>query len=349
MKQELYRNNVVFRILFPAIAGLILYLAMLMVFGSLDLLTDSFFSQEALFIIMLTYLNHEWSVFRLKKGRGQEIFTSGNTIRLVLHLSMVILVTLIITSVTILFYFIFIIGYFHFLTELITINVLMILFQMLIHLYYIGIIQIGHLHAISMEQEEIHNEQLELELETFENEMNPGLLMGCLETLISLIHRDIQDAEKYIQNLSDHYRYLLENRQREFVEMDLEMKSVEGLVYLLGRTGEKDLSLEYGKGQDFRGIKIIPGTLSFIVFYIVNNMIISSLSPVNIHISLDQDENVLIGCKNQPRIVPADVQTGNLNRLNRSYNHYTGFGIEVSKGEDIIEWKVPHIPEIKED
>ncbi len=349
MKQQLYINNVVFRILFPAIAGLILYLAMLMVFGSLDQLAESFFSQEALFIITLTYLNHEWSVFLLKKGHGQEIFTGGNTIRLVLHLTGVILVTLTITSVTILFYFIFIIRYFHFLTELITLNVLMILFQMLIQLYYIGIIQIGHLHTISMEQEETHNKQLELELETFENEMNPGLLMGCFETLISLIHRDIQDAEKYIQNLSDHYRYLLENRQREFVEMDLEMKSIEELVYLLGRAGEKDLSLEYGKGQDFRGIKIIPGTLSFIIFYIVNNMIISSLSPVNIHISLDKDENILVGCKNLPRLMPADVQTGNLNRLNRSYTHYTGFGLKVNIGEDMIEWKVPNIPEVRED
>ena len=219
MKQQIYINNVVFRILFPGIAGLILYLAMLMVFGSLEQLAESFFSQEALFIIILTYLNHEWSVFRLKKGRGQEIFTGGNAIRLYLYLAGVILVTIIITSVTILVYFIIIIGYYHLLTELITLNVLMLLFQMLIHLYYIGIIQIGHLHTISMEQEETHREQLELELETFENEMNPGLLMDCLETLISLIHKDIQDAEKYIQYLSDHYRYLLENRQREFIEM----------------------------------------------------------------------------------------------------------------------------------
>jgi len=349
MKQQLYINNVVFRILFPVIAGLILYLAMLMVFGSLDQLSENFLSQEALFIITLTYLNHECSARWLKKGRGQEIFTGGRTIRLILHLIGVILLTITITSVTILVYFIFIIGYFHFLTELITLNVLLILFQMLIHLYYMGIIQIGHLHAISMEQEENHKEQLELELETFENEMNPDLLMDCLETLISLIHCDIQDAEKYIRNLSDHYRYLLENRQREFVEMDLEIKSIEELVYLLSSAGAKDLSLRYGEGHDFSRLKIIPGTLSFIVFYVANNMIISSLSHVSIHITLDADKNVLVGCKNRPRIKPVEVQTSNFNRLNRSYTHYTGFGIEVNKAEDMIEWKVPHIPEIKED
>jgi len=167
--------------------------------------------------------------------------------------------------------------------------------------------------------------------------------------LISLIHKDIQDAEKYIQNLSNHYRYLLENRQREFIEMDLEMKSVEGLVYLLGRAGANDLSLEYGKIQYFRGMKIIPGTLSYIVFYIVNNMIISALSPINIHVSLDRDKNVLISCRNRPRLMPAEVQTGNLNRLNRSYTHFTGFGIEVNKGVDMFECKVPHIPEIREE
>ncbi len=322
---------------------------MLMVFGSLDQLAESFFSQEAIFIVILTYLNHEWSVIRLKKGSGKEIFTAGKAIRLVLHLTVVVLVTLIITSATILFYFIFIIGYFHFLPELITLNVLMILFQMLFHLYYIGIIQIDHLHAISMEQEEIFSEQLELELESFENEMNPDLLMVCLETLISLIHKDIQDAEKYILNLSGHYRYILENRQKEFVEMDLEMRSAEELVYLLDRAGEKNLALEYGKSRDFKGVKIIPGTLSVIVLFIVNNMIISSLYPVGIHISLDNNNNILVSCRNRPRLMPADVQTGNLNRLNRSYKHYTGLGILVSQETDKMEWKVPHIPEIKED
>lgn len=349
MKQKLYINKAAFRILFPAIAGLIIYLAMLMVFGSLDQLAESFFSQEAIFIVILTYLNHEWSVIRLKRGSGKEIFSAGNTINLVLHLTVMMLVTLIITSATVLFYFIFIIGYLHFLTELITLNVLMILFQMLIHLYYIGIIQIDHLHKISMEQEEIHSEQLELELESFENEMNPGLLMVCLETLISLIHKDVQDAEKYLLNLSGHYRYLLENRQKEFVEMDLEMRSAEELVYLLGMAGEKNLSLEYEKNGNIRGVKVIPGTLSVILIYIVNNMIISSLSPLSIHVSLDHENNILVSCRNRPRVIPAEMQTGNFNRLNRSYTHYTGLGIEVSQGNGTMEWKVPHIPEIKED
>ncbi|MBA7549896.1 hypothetical protein ES705_42399 [subsurface metagenome] len=285
----------------------------------------------------------------MRKGEGQEVFTSGNTIRLFLHFTTLLSATIVITSGTVLIYFIFIIGYLHFLNELITLNILMILFQMLIHLYYIGIIQIGHLHEISMEQEESLNMQLELELESFKNEMNPGLLMGCLETLISLIQINIQDAEKYIENLSNHYRYLLENRQREFVDMDLELKSVEELVYLLGRVGDTDLSLEYGENLDFKGVFIIPGTLSYIVFYIVNSMIISSLSPANIKISLDEDKNILVGCTNRPRLDPVDVQSGKIDRLNRSYAHYTGLGIKVREDHEMIEWKVPHIPEIREE
>ena len=323
-------------------------MTMLMVFGSLDQLTENFFSQEALFITLLTYFNHEWSLFRLKKESGSEVFTSGKTVRLVMHLALVIGVTLLITSATVLSYFILILGYYHFLTELITLNVLMVLFQMLIHLYYIGIIQISHLHAVSMEQEEIQKEQLELELETFQNEMNPGLLTDCLETLIALIHRDIQDADRYIKHLSDHYRYLLDNRQREFTEMALELKSLEELVYLLGKAGTKDLSLEYGEGLDVSRAKIIPGTLGFIVFFIVNNLITSPLSPVHIQVSLDADANIRVCCNGRPRLISSSVQSGNLKRLNSSYDHYTGSGISVSHEEGRMEWKVPHIPEILE-
>jgi hypothetical protein len=47
--------------------------------------------------------------------------------------------------------------------------------------------------------------------------------------------------------------------------------------------------------------------------------------------------------------MPGTEQNGNLNRLNRSYAHYTGFGIEVNKRDAMFEWKVPHIPEIQED
>ena len=339
MKRAQFRKNIVF--------GLFLYLAMLMIIGSLDQLGQSFFSQEAMVIVLLTYLNHEWSVFSLGKARSQAIFTAGNPIRLLLYISGVIIVTIIITSLATLVYFIFIIKYFHFLTELITLMVLMVLFQILIHMYYIGKIHIEHLHAISMEQEEIQKEQLEGELENFEYEMNPRLLMECFETLISLIHRNIQDAEKYIQSLSDHYRYLLLNRHREIVELDLEIKSMEDLVYLLGKAGENKLSVDFS-GLDHRGIRIIPGTLGYIVFYIVNNMIISPISPIKVTISLDGEENLTVVCKNRPRLAPAEFRSGYFNRLNQSYNHYTGVNIEVSEVEDTIEWKVPHLPEIIE-
>jgi hypothetical protein len=346
MKQPTYIPDVVTRILLPPMAGLFLYVAVLMVFGNLDQFGQSFFSQEALLIVLLAYLNHEWSVFVLRRKDASGIFTSGKAIRLVLHLALVLGGTVLLSSGIILVYFIWILGYYHFITELITLNSGMVLFQLLIQGYYIGIIQIGHLHAVSMEREEIQKEQLELELESFRHEMNPGLLMDCLETLISLVHQDNQDADQYIQALSEHYRYRLENRQREFVGMAAEKKSVDGLIYLLGKGGDRDLTVEYAEGQDLNKIRIIPGTLGLMVLYMVNNMIISSLSPARMHVSRDVEKRIQVCCRGRYKLVHEDVQNTNLKRLNRSYVHYTGSGITVSKEEDGITWEVPHIPEI---
>ena len=59
-------DNIAFRILFPIISGMILYLAMLTIFDSLDQLGEIFFSQEALFMVVLTYLNHELALLLSK-------------------------------------------------------------------------------------------------------------------------------------------------------------------------------------------------------------------------------------------------------------------------------------------
>ena len=320
MSNGWYINRVSFRILFPAIACLVLYLAMLMVFGNLENLSDTFFSQEALFLVILTYLNHEWSVFLLGRKRSQDALKSTGPLHRIIFLLILVSGTVILSTGIILAYFILVLGYYHFATELVTINILMLMFQFLVHLYYFSMLNIRRYHELLMEKEEIQGQQLELELESFKSEMNPGLLMECLENLLSLMHKDIQESDRYIRALSDQYRYMLDSRQKEFIDVEDEMKAA-------------------------RELALIPGTFLSIIYNAENTMILSPHLPLVLRLCRDEKGDILIQYEHRPRLVPAPAVI--MDRMNRSYMHYTGRGISHTEEGSSTEWIIPRLPEIK--
>jgi hypothetical protein len=342
MNNGFYINRVSFRIVFPAVGGLILYLAMLMVFGNLSDLTGTFFSQEALFLVILTYLNHEWAIFLLGRRRIRESMKSPGLLHRVYYFLILATGTVMISSGTILAYFILILGYYHFITELITINILMLMFQLMVHLYFYSMQNIRRYHELLMEKEEMQGQHLELEMESFKSEMNPGLLMECLENLLSIMQKDIQESDRYIGALSDQYRYMLDNRQKEFTEMEEELKASRELVYLLnGGTGTR-IILENEADDEKQAL--IPGTFLSIIYHAENTMILSPLLPLVLYLRRDDNGDLLLRYEHRPRLVQDHAIS--LDRLNSSYKHYTGRGLNRSEEDAWVEWKIPRLPEI---
>ncbi len=323
-------------------AGVILYLAMLMVFGNLENLSETFSSQEALFLVLLAYVNHEWAILMLAGNRSREAVVSGTIPEKLVYFIIAVLVTALVTSGIILAYFMLILGYRHFLTELVTINILMIVFQVLVQLYYAGMGNIQRTLELSMEQEELQTRQLELELDSFRTEMNPDLLMECLEKLLTLMRVDIQESERYIQALSNQYRYLLDNRQKDFVGLEEEVLAARDLVYLLNGGSEPRLIL----AQEGEGIQadLVPGTLASILCNVENSMILSCLDPMEVRLVMNHEGDLVVRHAHKPRIFGGTLVR--MERLNRSYEHYTGRKLERRENGSWLEWIVPRIPEI---
>ncbi len=344
MKQRWYIDRISFRIVFPAIAGIVLYLAMLMVFGNLENLSGTFFSQEALFLVILSYINHEWAILMLGRKKSQEALGTGIFHQRLIYFLILLMGTALISTGIILVYFIFILRYYHFITELMTITILMVIFQLLVHIYYTGMMNIRRYHKLSIEKEEIQGRQLELELESFKSEMNPDLLMECLENLLTLINIDIRESDNYIQALSNQYRYMLDSRKKDFVMLDEEFEAGRELVYLLNDAGETRIQLEYSRVNG--DVPLIPGTLNSIIYNVESTMILNSLSPLSLKLSLDKDGDIILSHPDRPRLVPG--QTINMGKLNHSYMHFTNRGIDRRETKSGIEWVIPRLPKIVE-
>ena len=169
-------------------------------------------------------------------------------------------------------------------------------------------------------------------------------MMACLESLISIMGSDTEESEKYIQSLSNQYRYILENRNKEFVDLDEELKAVHELVYLLNRGGPELLLLD--TETDHADRAIIPGTLHNILYQVENSMILNPKNPLKVMIRQEEDGSIRIRHKSQPKIIQPDPVR--MDKLNQSYEHYTGNRIKREPEDSWIVWNIPALPDILE-
>lgn len=132
-------------------------------------------------------------------------------------------------------------------------------------------------------EEALKREKLALEYEALKNQVNPHFLFNSLNTLSGLIPKDSEGATRFVKQLSDIYRYVLEHKDRELVPLETEMKFVEDYISLMRiRFGDNlHVETDVGDGLTYRAI---PLSIQMLVENAIKHNIISSDRPLKISI-----------------------------------------------------------------
>lgn len=93
---------------------------------------------------------------------------------------------------------------------------------------------------------------LQGEFDTLKSQVNPHFLFNCFNTLSSLITEDKQKAEKFLNELSKVYRYLLRNNEDGMTTLKSEIQFIKSYFQLLQtRHGEAvEMQIEIDKRYD---------------------------------------------------------------------------------------------------
>jgi LytS/YehU family sensor histidine kinase len=75
------------------------------------------------------------------------------------------------------------------------------------------------------EAENLKKENLQSQLEGLKGQVNPHFLFNSLNSLSSLIADDPEKAEKFLDEMSKVYRYLLRNNEEGLASLEKEMHS----------------------------------------------------------------------------------------------------------------------------
>jgi sensor histidine kinase YesM len=302
--------------------GILIYLLILLVNNNVSQVNEFFSGQEVYICIALTYFAFESMrlivVLLDKFLRGKYLL-----IRIPIQLAVSTLLSTLLVIISLSFYFIYWIGFSISTTQLITFTVVYASTALLYNLLYFSNDYLQRENTLKLTAEKQQREVLEMEMDEFKNDINPDLLYESLENVISLMNKQHDEAEEYIDYLASAYRYVLTNRQRELISLQAETEAAQNIIRLLNERYFHQLKLEIslpGKAIDFQ---LIPGSLPIVMEFLARNTIMSSQEPLIIRCFLEDDEYLVVQCKLNDRLIKHAESSLALSRLQKSYTLYS--------------------------
>ncbi|NND94625.1 MAG: histidine kinase [Flavobacteriales bacterium] len=96
----------------------------------------------------------------------------------------------------------------------------------------------------ALEAEKLKAEMMTYKYESLRNQINPHFLFNSLNVLTELVQEDKDQAVKFIRQLSDLYRYVLDSRERQVVPLKEEIDFIHSFAYLLETRFEDKLHVD---------------------------------------------------------------------------------------------------------
>ena len=209
------------------------------------------------------------------------------------------------------------------------------------YLYYSTFIANNWIKSIE-KNEELKRENLLAKYEALKNQVNPHFLFNNLNTLSGMIEQKCELATDFIKKLSDIYRYVLEQNDKELVSINDELKFVEDYIFLS--------KMRFGEGLIFnshikndQNLQVIPIGLQMLVENAIKHNIISDDMPLKIEM---ENEDGFIMVKNnlqKKKTINSGKEPLGLENLKKRYAYLSGSSVEVIESDGKFIVKLPII------
>lgn len=193
-----------------------------------------------------------------------------------------------------------------------------------------------------VEAERLKKEQISARYEALKNQVNPHFLFNSLNVLTTLVHKDAGQAEQFIRRLSDVYRYILESRDKEVVDLEEELDILRAYLFMLDIRFGASLQTDVRLPQPATG-KVAPLTLQMLVENALKHNEASKANPLRLEIF--RENGYLVVRNNiQPKNALPDSTGVGLANIQARYRVLSGKEVLISDQDGFFTVKVPYIP-----
>lgn len=195
----------------------------------------------------------------------------------------------------------------------------------------------------AVETEKLRSLTSEAKLESINSHLNPHFFFNNLSALSVLIHQDVKLADRYLQKLSEIYRYILNNRNNELVRLDQELLFLESYLELLSIRFDQSIRFQLSIEPSFNEFLVPPAVLQLLVENVVKHNYFTQKEPLEVKI-FSEGKALKIWNKKQIKEVVDDSTGIGLQNISERYK-FLNQRIRIENQSDHFLVEIPLIDE----
>lgn len=190
-----------------------------------------------------------------------------------------------------------------------------------------------------VEKEKLQKESIVAKYESLKNQVNPHFLFNNLNALTNIVYEDREKAVKFIKQLSDVYRYVLDTRDQEVVPLKDELEFLQAYTSLQQiRFGDKlSIRVSLPNGESY----VAPLALQMLIENAIKHNVISEDDPLAIRV-YQEDGYIVVRNNLQRKAVTGEPSSGvGLENIARRYELLTDKKVVVQEDAEAFTVKIP--------
>lgn len=192
-----------------------------------------------------------------------------------------------------------------------------------------------------IEAEELRRSSTLAELEMVRSQINPHFLFNNLNVLSGMVIKDNPEANKFIEEFSKVYRYILSNQQKEVVELRSELEFIQPYIFLLKKRFNNGLKIDINVAEKFKDHYVVLAALQMLIENAIKHNVVSQNKPLHIDIHSNGNETLVVKNNLQPRTVNEPSSRIGLQNIRRRYEIVSGREVEIKKSGEAFEVLLP--------
>ena len=176
--------------------------------------------------------------------------------------------------------------------------------------------------------------------DALKNQLDPHFLFNSLNVLTSLIEENPDNAQKFTTSLSKIYRYVLEQKNKDLVTVNEELKFAKTYMSLLQMRFEDAIQFSSPDSISNPELKIVPLSLQLLLENAVKHNVITADNPLVIKIYEDNGYLVVENNTNPKASLEKSTKVG-LKNIKQRYGLITRQPVEIINNHQSFKVRLP--------
>lgn len=176
------------------------------------------------------------------------------------------------------------------------------------------------------------------------NQLDPHFLFNSLNVLSSLIEENPSGAQDFTTDLSKVYRYVLEQKNKDLILLDEELKFANYYASLLKMRFEDSLEFEIPQKAINPEARVVPLSLQLLLENCVKHNMVTTSRPLKIKI-IEKDDELIVTNNFQAKSIVASSSGVGLMNIKQRYSLLTNQEVIINQSKSKFSVQIPILKE----